>query len=343
MEAKRYAILVEDLASLNAKTAVGMLRYSPHEVLCVVDRLNAGKTTDAVVAAVPAVAIVPDLEAALALEPDTLLVGMAFVGGGLPQEWRPVLAEALRAGVDLEAGLHVMLGEDPLLVEAATEGGAEIRDLRRPPDDIPVGSGLALDVDARVVLTMAGDCAIGKMTVALEMVEAATQRGIRAAFAPTGQTGIAIAGWGIAVDRVISDFLSGAAERLVLEAAERADLIVVEGQGALNHLAYSGVTLGLMHGAAPHAMVLCHEPGRTMLGDFTDIPIPPLEEVVRLNEFAAAQVRPAKVEAIALDTRRLEEEAARRSIEDHRALLGLPCTDPVRFDAGDLVDAVMAG
>src|SRR5205807_1356763 len=167
--------------------------------------------------------------------------------------------------------------------------------------NVPTGENLRLP--ARVVLTVGSDCAIGKKTVALELDLEARRRGLSSVFVPTGQTGIAIAGWGIAVDAVVSDFLAGAAERLVVEGAERGDLLWIEGQGAILHPVYSGVTLGLMHGSAPHVYVLCHEVGRAAVeGDPTETPIPPLAELVELHERLSLPRRPAKVVAIALNT-----------------------------------------
>jgi len=161
-------------------------------------------------------------------------------------------------------------------------------------------------------------------------------------FVPTGQTGIMIAGWGIAVDAVVSDFLSGAAERLVVEGARRGDLLFVEGQGAINHPQFSGVTLGLYHGSAPHALVLCHMAGETEIEGCPGHAIPPLAELVELHERLALPARPARVAAIALNTRRLDEEIARQAIEEAHEETGLVADDPVRFGPGRVLDAVLA-
>src|SRR4029453_4708598 len=164
--------------------------------------------------------------------------------GRFPPEWRELLKDCLRAGLDIENGLHQRLGNDPELVELARDGGASLVDLREPPEDLNVPTGANLDAPARIVLTVGSDCATGKMTVALELDAEARRRGIASRFVPTGQTGIAIAGWGIAVDAVVADFIAGASERLVLEGVERGgELLWVEGQGSLTHPAYSGVTL----------------------------------------------------------------------------------------------------
>jgi uncharacterized NAD-dependent epimerase/dehydratase family protein len=182
------------------------------------------------------------------------------------------------------------------------------------------------------------------MTVALELDREARRRGVRSVFVPTGQTGIAIAGWGISVDAVVADFIAGAAERLVVEGAARGgELLWVEGQGAIQHPVYSGVTLGLYHGSAPHLLVLCHEAGRTEIDGAGGgpHPIPPLSELVELHERLALPARPAKVAAVALNTRDLYEEQARAAVAAAEAETGLPADDPVRFGAGKLVGAVL--
>jgi uncharacterized NAD-dependent epimerase/dehydratase family protein len=195
---------------------------------------------------------------------------------------------------------------------------------------------------ASVVLTVGSDCAVGKKTMALELHLEAKRRGLASVFVPTGQTGIMIAGWGIAVDAVVADFLAGAAERLVVEGASRGDLLWVEGQGALLHPQFSGVTLGLFHGAAPHALVLCHAAGQTEIEGVAGHAIPPLAELVDLYERVALPVRPAPVVAIALNTSLLDEHAARAAVVAAEAETGLVADDPVRFGAGRLVDAVRA-
>jgi uncharacterized NAD-dependent epimerase/dehydratase family protein len=183
------------------------------------------------------------------------------------------------------------------------------------------------------------------MTVVLELDRAARARGLASAFVPTGQTGIAIAGWGIAVDEVVSDFVAGAAERLVLEGRRRAGpgaLLWVEGQGSINHPSYSGVTLGLLHGSAPHALVLVHDPTRTTIDDAGVLPLPPIARLAEDYVRMAAYVRPAPIACVSLKTNRLDEEDARRAIAQTADGLGVVADDPVRFGAGRLLDAVLA-
>jgi len=310
------------------------MRYGADPVVAVVDSERPGEALDGV----PVVATVED---ALAYEPTTALVGVATAGGRLPEEWRAILTSAITAGLDLESGMHQFLGDDPELSAVAEEHGAEIRDLRRAPAGLSVPTGENLKHDATVLLTVGSDCAIGKMSVSLELDRGARERGLRSVFVPTGQTGIAIEGWGIAVDAVVADFIAGAAERLVLEGAARGDLLWVEGQGSLIHPDYSGVTLGLYHGSAPHFLVLCHQVGDKHIQDLPAHPIPSLPDLVELHERIALPARPAKVVALALNTRRLDEESARAAIEAAEGETGLPADDPVRFGPGRLLDAIL--
>ena len=292
------------------------------------------------------VPIVGTVAEAADLGAQCLAIGVAPAGGKLPPEWKAALLEALALGLHIEAGLHDELGRDPDLVAAAAARGLELRDLRRVPPGLSTPTGAGLGAAARIVHTVGTDCAIGKMTVTLELAAAARAGGRRAVFVPTGQVGISIAGWGIAVDHVISDYVAGAAERLVLEGAERGDVLLVEGQGAILHPLYSGVTLGLLHGCTPHALVLVHEAGadRIDLEDRGGPPgpvIPPLSELSDLLLRLTAPIRPAPVVAIALSTRRIErDDDARAAIVAVAEETGLVCDDPVRFGTARLWPAV---
>ena len=253
-----------------------------------------------------------------------------------------VLLAAIEAGLSLEAGLHTQLNDEPELSEAAERSGVELRDLRKAPLDLTVPKGPYSRPDSvRVVHSVGSDTVIGKKVVTLELDMAARERGLRSVYVPTGQTGVAIAGWGIAVDHVISDYVAGAGERLVLEGAERGDLLFVEGQGALFHPAYSGVTLGLLHGSAPDLLVLVHKPNATHNRNYPDLPIPPLNELIAAYENVAAPVRPTRVAAIALNTSDLDEDAARAAIADAERETGLPADDVVRFGADRVLQAVL--
>ena len=319
----------------HGKTARGVIRYRPEHVVAILDSTRAeGDTQDGF-------PVVRSVEEARQYGPTTALVGVATQGGRFPPMWRELLKDSIRAGLDLESGLHEFVSDDTELVELARQHGVELRDLRKPPPGLNVPTGANLTHGATSVLTVGSDCAIGKMTVSLELDREARSRGIKSEFVPTGQTGMAIAGWGIAVDAVVSDFIAGAAERLVVEGVERGgELLLVEGQGSVLHPFYSGVTLGLIHGSAPHGFVLCHKAGERFVEGDERYPIPPLAELADLHARLSLLARPAKVHAVALNTRELDEHAARRAVEQTEAETGLPTDDPVRFGAGKLVDAL---
>ena len=317
------------------KTARGVIRYRPDEVVAILDSQRAGERY----AGLP---ILGSVEEAMPFAPTAALVGVATQGGRFPPAWRALLRRCIEAGLGIENGLHEFVSADPEFVALAARHGVELRDLRKPPEGLNVPTGENLRHGATVVLTVGSDCAVGKMTVSLELDAEARRRGRRSVFVPTGQTGIAIAGWGISVDAVVSDFLAGAAERLVLEAVARgAELVQVEGQGSLLHPAYSGVSLGLLHGAAPHALVLCHLAGQRFVDEDERFPIPALPELVALHERASLLARPARVVAIALNTRALGDAEAAEAIAAARRETGLPVDDPVRFGSAPLTVAVL--
>jgi uncharacterized NAD-dependent epimerase/dehydratase family protein len=337
----RYLILAEgSFGSFASKTANACIRYSPERVAAVLDSANAGRTVQDVLGFGGAIPVVASLEDGLRRSPTALLIGIAPQGGQLPEAWRPVIRGALEAGLDVWSGLHFFVGDDPELARLAAAHGATIHDLRKPPASLPVATGRVREVASTVVLTVGSDCNIGKMTAALQVRDGLRGKGIRVAFAGTGQTGILVEGWGIAVDAVVADFVAGAAEQLVLEASRAADLVLVEGQGSIIHPGYSGVTYGLMHGSLPHAMVMCTQPTRTSIRNNPWVPIPPLRELVRLHESVVAPLRPAPVIAVALNTFDLPDDEARAAIARASDETGLPATDPVRYDPAPIVDAI---
>lgn len=318
------------------KTMRGIITYGPDPVVAILDSQWAGETHEGI----PIVATVND---ALCFDPTVAIVGVATAGGRFPPAWREILKSCIAKGLDVESGLHEFVTEDPEMTELARRHAVRLHDLRKPREGLNVPTGASLEVDAKIVLTVGSDCAIGKKTVAIELDRAARERGLRSVFVPTGQTGIAIAGWGIAVDAVVSDFLAGAAEQLVVEGVERGgDLIFVEGQGSLVHPMYSGVTLGLMHGSAPHAFVFCHKAGATEIEGCPGHPIPPLSELVELHQRIALPARKARVAAIALNTAGLGDRETAAAIADIAEETGLPTDDPVRFGGATLLHAVLS-
>jgi uncharacterized NAD-dependent epimerase/dehydratase family protein len=337
--ARRILILGEGFShdAHYGKTMRGIVRYGPDPVVAIVDSKRPGETHDGI-------PIVGRVEDALPYEPTVAVVGVATQGGRFPPAWRELLKSCIANGLDVESGLHEFVSEDPELRGLAERHGVVLRDLRRSPEGLNVPTGANLEVDATIVLTVGSDCAIGKKTVAVELDLGARRRGLASVFVPTGQTGIAIAGWGIAVDAVVADFLAGAAERLVVEGAERGGkLLFVEGQGSLIHPMYSGVTLGLVHGAAPHAFVLCHRAGQVEIEGCPGHPIPPLRELVELHERVSLPARRAKVVCVAVNTAEIEsDDDARAAVEAVEEETGLPADDPVRFGSVKLLDSVLA-
>jgi uncharacterized NAD-dependent epimerase/dehydratase family protein len=335
---RRLLILAEGQSGdpHHGKTARGVMRYRPEDVVAVLDSTSSASEHEGF-------PLVRSVEEALQYEPTAALVGVATAGGRFPPAWRELIRACIDAGLGIENGLHEFLSDDPELSVLAAERGVELRDLRKAPAGLNVPTGENLAHDALSVLLVGSDCAIGKMTVALELHREAKRRGVRSEFVPTGQTGIAIAGWGISVDAVVADFIAGAAEQLVLEGVRRGgDVLFVEGQGSLLHPKYSGVTMGLMHGSAPHAYVLCHKAGERYVDEDERFPIPPLSELADLHERMSLLARPARVVAVALNTSALAEDEARAAVAEAERETGLPANDPVRFGAGNLVEAVLA-
>ncbi len=332
----RYVILAEGrFEDRNAKTAHGLIAYGRKdaEVAAVIDSALAGRRVLDVMPSLRRDApIVGTLREALRYSPNSILVGLAPAGGRLPESWIGILRDAAEAGLEIVSGLHQRLA--PMFPEA------NVWDVREPPENIPLFSGECFDVQPKVALTVGTNTAIGKMTTTLEIGLAAQKRGIAVEFVPTGQTGIVIAGWGICVDAVVSDFAAGASEQLVLEAAKRdPELIMVEGQGSLGHPAYSGVTTALLHGSCPDCLVLCADASLEKV--FARIPVPDLKEIIDLYEGVAALVKPAHVVAVSVNTEGLDEGTARAFVEGVAATTGLPTVDPVRNSADLILDAVL--
>ncbi len=338
----RVALLAEGAFEVeNAKTAVGIVRYGRCRTVAVIDSTHAGATAGDIIGVGGDVPIVSSLEEALAFGPESLVIGIAPRGGALPEAWRRVVLQALDAGLDVLSGLHMFLSQDPEISARAAANGGMLMDVRRPPAGLPVAQGLAPGLDANTVLTVGTDCCSGKMSVSLELTNGALRRGLKADFVPTGQTGIFIWGKGISVDATVADFIAGAAEMMVVEAAQSADWVFVEGQGSLYHPGYSGVTMGLIHGSAPKQLVLCHLPTRPQVRGY-DVTIPPLSEAVRYHEAVCQPLFPTRVACIALNTYSLPEDEARAVIAQTEDETGLPADDCVRFGPDRLLDALGA-
>lgn len=338
---RRYAVLTEGfIADRHAKTAFGVMRYGRDEVVAVVDSSAAGRRVSDLHPHVRCDApIVASVAEAIEFQPTSLLIGVANAGGFLPPAFRAHVLDAIDARLEIVSGLHEFLAEDPEFAARARDARVPFWDVRKPPERIPIFSGAAYRVPQAVVLAVGSDCAIGKMTVMLELERAGRAAGAHPEFVATGQTGIMIAGSGISVDRVISDFVTGASEQLVTSVSAGTDITLVEGQGSIHHPAYAPVTLGLMYGAAPDLLVLCHRAGQTVIEDF-DVPIPSLRDLALDHERLLAHIKPARCAAIALNTADLTESEARAAIAAAEAETGLPADDVVRNGAAKLWQAI---
>lgn len=326
------------LGELQGKMGSGVLRYSPNPVSCIIDSTKAGQDHRKWTGIDRECPIVSTVEEAVALGADVLLLGIAPPGGLIPQSWWEPIDQAIFGKMSIINGLHDLVGPRyPHLAE-----GQWIWDVRIEPKDLGVGSGAAARLKNRRVLMIGTDMGIGKMTAGLEMYRAALQRGIRAEFVATGQIGITITGRGVPLDAVRLDYASGAIEREVM-ASPDAELVIVEGQGALLHPG-SSANLPLLRGSMPTHLILCHKAGMTTLQRHAEIAIPPLREYVELyRELSAAcgAFPKAVLAAGALNTFGLNEADARAAIEAYESELGAPADDPVRFGAERLLDALL--
>jgi uncharacterized NAD-dependent epimerase/dehydratase family protein len=335
----KVALLAHEKFPGRAKTALGVLRYADYDVTAVVDRNNDGSRVHDHVADVqdaPIVASMTDVTD----DVDALVIGIAPIGGGFDESWRPDIRNALERSCDVYSGLHYFLEDDEEFASLAAEHRCELWDVRKPPTDVGVADGVADSVDATVVATVGTDCSVGKMTATRELYELAREEGLDAAFVATGQTGILIEGDGIPVDRVVSDFAAGAVERMVLEAGADHDYVFVEGQASLVHPGYSGVTASIVHGAMPDQLVLCHEHGRDSVHGY-DQPLPPVATFVDRYEEFAEPVADAEVVGGMLNTRSVEgDAAAREAIADFADVIDAPADDPVRFGPDSVLEVI---
>jgi uncharacterized NAD-dependent epimerase/dehydratase family protein len=338
-ERKRHLVILAEgfFGDLEAKTASGLIMYKPEEVVAVIDSSQPGKTSQQVLGYGGNIPVVRDLTEALKLSPNALLIGIAPRGGKLPEAWRSIIRQALEDGLDVINGLHDMLNDDPEFSRLAASKGVTIQDLREAGRYRRVAEGDPSLIEAKVVLTVGTDCKSGKKITALEMAKEAQKHGWNSCFVATGQSGIVIAGEGVPIDSIIGDFMSGAIEGFLIEKSRTYDLLCVEGQGTIIHPGYSGVSLALIHGCLPDAMILCHYPGRERIKSYR-IKIPPLTEMIRLHEDIARPVKPCKVIGVSLNTQSLTEKEAKREIEKVKKETGLPAVDPVRFGCGKLAE-----
>ncbi|MEU0658487.1 DUF1611 domain-containing protein [Streptomyces lavendulocolor] len=354
---KRLAVLAdEEMTPQPSKTLAGVLRYRSDRVVAVVDRHNAGLDTGEVVGLGHGIPVVRDVAAARDLQPDAVLLATEPTGGALHPYWRAEILAAVGAGLDVVNGLHAQLSADQEIRAAADRSGATIWDVRREPteryrtevapDGRPVLRAREHRPGSRTVLAVGTDCGIGKMTTMLEIEREAAGRGLAPHFVATGQIGMMITGRGVAVDAIMSDFVNSVVEDEVCTATRDHDLVLVEGQGALNHPRFSAVTLGLLHGSRPDSMILCHDLRRPAIKLMPEWPLPPLRRAIGINEEAARWLwpdGPGRVVGISVITKGVPDSEARAELARIEAETGLPATDVLRYGPSPLLDAILAG
>ncbi|HLO47992.1 MAG TPA: DUF1611 domain-containing protein [Kamptonema sp.] len=337
----KVAILLHDgIVGNYGKTGLAFLRYSEAEIVAVIDCQCAGRSLWELTGIPRQVPIVASVAEALSYSPDILLIGIAPSGGALPTEWLEEINQGIAAGLSVVNGLHTKLAP---LITMPLKAGQWIWDVRQEPETIgAIASAKAADLNCRRVLTVGTDMSVGKMSTSLELNRVCLKRGLRSKFLATGQAGLTIVGDGIPLDAVRVDFAAGAVEQMVVKFGGDRDFLHIEGQGSLLHPG-STATLPLLRGSQPTHLVLAHRAGQAHIRNHPRVPIPLLSKVVELYEMVAAAAGAfvgAKVAAIALNTHHLDEASALQAIAEIQAETGLPCTDPVRFEAEVLLDAI---
>ena len=337
---KQFAILAEGYYDpVSLKLAAGILRYRPEQVVAVINGEAAGRSCKEILGVDRDTPIVGTLEEAAGA--DTLLLGTAPPGGKIPDEWRPVILKAIQRGMDVVSGMHDFLCDDPSLVEAAAQAGVELIDLRKNEFN-RVASGEALDPRCLRVHTIANSISCGKMTASLEIVRELQNRSVDSRFLATGQVGIAISGDGHPIDRVIADFVSGAAEDLVLS-NQHHEVLLIEGQGSLIDMRYSGVTLGLLHGSRPDALIYCYQMGNTPFGyNGREEEAPSPRQMIDLYEMMANAVHPCRTIAVAVNGHGHSDEQVDEECRYIEGSLNLPACDVMRHGPEKLVNAIIA-
>ncbi|MFG3349899.1 DUF1611 domain-containing protein [Streptomyces sp. NPDC048018] len=340
---KNFVVFAEGCFGLfTSKIAASLIRYRGDRCVAVIDGRKAGQTVQDVLGYGGSIPIVARVEDALHLRPEVMVIGKGLHSAELPSGWKPHLLAAVRHGLHLINSIHFRLTDDPDIARAVGERGVTVWETKDAPT-VPLNKARVLDLDDTwIVHTCGSDSNIGKKTAALQIWNEANARGISTGFAATGQSGMMISGHGVAVDGVPGDFMGGAVEQVVLEAAVGNEWVVVEGQGSLNHIGASGVALAILHGALPHALVFCHRLGAERVKVW-ETPIIPLPELIRMNEELTVFERPAKVAVVSVNSAGFTDEDYRREAEKLEAETGLPVVDPVREGgAARLVDILRA-
>jgi uncharacterized NAD-dependent epimerase/dehydratase family protein len=326
-----YCIFLGDVPNMAyAKTAFGIVQWAPQA--CVSQLRFPGCPIDA---GLPD----SDIQQAKALGAKSLLIGSAPVGGAIQDNWLPVLLEALAAGMDIISGLHTRLGDFPALVAAAQQSGARLIDVRVPPDNLPIANGKKRS--GKRLLTVGSDCSVGKKYTAMAITQQLKAQSINCDFRATGQTGIMIAGSGIPIDAVVADFIAGAAETLSPANADN-HWDIIEGQGSLFQPAYAGVSLGLLHGSQPDAIVVCHDPGREHIVGCPDHKLPSLNACIETNLKLARLTNPAVVcLGVSVNTSTVDPNKRTALLEKFSEHTGLPCVDPLIDGVKPIVERLL--
>ena len=334
---RRLVILTEGHTEpIAGKTATCVVRYRPEEVVALLDSTQAGKTTQELLNVGGKVPIIASLDEAP--QANTLMLGIAPPGGRIPPTWRKTILSAIHRGMDVISGLHDFLSSDKEFVAAATEKGVQLIDVRKN-NERDVANRLDIREDCLRVHTVGQDCSVGKMLVALELSNAMKAQGVKSKFIATGQTGIMVEGDGCPIDCVVSDFLSGAVEKQIL-ANQHHEVLFIEGQGSIAHPRYSAVTLGLLHGCLPQAMILCYEVGRKHFGGFENIPLNPLAQLRDVYETMANLMLPSRVIGVAMNSRNASAEETERERDRIKRELGLPVCDVIRHGPEELLKPI---
>ncbi len=343
MNRKRKIVILAEgkFRPLESKTANQAIRYRQDEVVAIIDSTQAGKTANDILGFGGGIPVVADLQTTLRFFPDTLLIGIAPAGGRLPDAWRQVIAEAIWHKLEIISGLHTFLSDDEEFSRLAQKNNVRIQDLRKVSEEYDVvAKGSWKDRKSKTILTVGTDCNVGKMTASFELYKEFIRRGLSSDFVATGQTGILLSGKGIAIDSVISDYIAGAIE-LELDKCndETGKFIHVEGQGSLTHQGYSGVTLGLLHGVMPDAMIMVHHPARHV--DDYDFPVDNLHSLIQLHEMILAPFKSSKVVGIAMNTVMMTKNEIGQAKQQLCEQTGLPVADVLTADIRLLVDALL--
>ena len=335
----RYAILAhESFDYILSKTGNMLIRYKPNEVCAVIDRNHFGKTAEDVLGWGGSIPCVLNFDQAKQYAPTHLVIGNAPQGGGLDNKSLIEIEKAIDYGCDIISGMHSLLKNDHHLVDKAKRNSVSLIDLRNPPNPPHFPKGSWKERKFPVLLVVGSDCDTGKMTTAWEICKELNKRKWNVKFLGTGQTGILLSGNGVPIDAVVSDFMAGEIEHHLDKFLNNIDLVIVEGQGALNNMFYSGVTLGLLHGCMPEFLIMTHEPYREL--DVSDYPIPSLEELMALHLNILKPFKDSTFVGINLLTLKLNRNEAKKYIQNVNDEFDLPTTDFVRFGSEELISSI---